>query len=47
MGYNYLMDGPLIVEFVNAVEKYSECSVCDIKQELKRKQAWYCERNPQ
>ena len=44
-GYDHVMDGSLIVEFVNAVEKYSDCSVCDIKQELKRKQAWYYERN--
>jgi hypothetical protein len=44
-GYDHSVEGPLIVEFVNAAEKYSGYDVSGIRQELKKKQVWYRKRN--
>ena len=46
-GYGHVVSGHLIEEFVDAVEKYSNYNVREIRQEIKRKQAWYYERNPE
>jgi len=45
-GYDEAVGGHLIVEFVDAAEKYSRYDVSDIKKEIQRKQSWFCERNP-
>jgi len=44
--YDHIVDGNLIVKFVEAAEKFSNYDVCEIRQEIARKQAWYYERNP-
>lgn len=42
-GYDYTLSGPVIVEFVDAVETYSGLDVSTIREELKKKKAWYDE----
>ena len=46
-GYDHIISGHLIESFVDAAEKYSAYNVNEIRQEIKRKQAWYYERNPE
>ena len=41
-----MIDGLLMVSFVDAAERYSDFDVRDIRQELKRKRKWFDERNP-
>ena len=36
--------GPLIIDFVDAAEKYSGYDVSDIRRELKRKSDWFDEK---
>lgn len=43
-GYKHLVDGPLIVDFVDAAEQYSGYDVSEIRRELKRKSDWYDEK---
>ena len=45
-GYEHAIGGPLIPVFVDAVSKYSDYDVSEIRQEIKRKQEWYYARNP-
>ena len=45
-GYDHIVGGRLLVEFVEAAEKFSNYDVREIRQEIERKQAWYYERNP-
>ena len=43
-GYKHVVTGPLIIDFVDAAEKYSGFDVSDIRRELKRKSDWYDEK---
>ena len=45
-GYDYIVDGHLIVDFTDAAEKFSNYDVSEMRQEIARKRAWYYERNP-
>lgn len=45
-GWDYVLGGPVIVDFVEAAAKYSEYDVGEIKKELDKKLQWYYERNP-
>lgn len=45
-GYKHVLDGSAMVDFVNAVEKYSDYDVTEIRNELEKKKAWYYEKNP-
>ena len=40
-GYKHVVTGPLIIDFVDAAEKYSDFDVSEIRRELKRKSDWY------
>lgn len=42
-GYDYTLSGPIIVEFIDAVELYSDLNVSDIREQLKKKKEWYDE----
>jgi hypothetical protein len=44
-GYDHAIGGPLIPAFVDAAGKYSEYDVGEIRREIEKKTAWYCERN--
>lgn len=44
-GYQNLVYGHLIIEFLDAAEKYSRYDVSEIRQEIERKRTWYKERN--
>jgi len=44
-GYDYVIDGALMVEFVEAAGKFSSYDVREIQREIERKRAWYHERN--
>ena len=44
-GYDYLICGSIIVDFVDAAERFSDYDVSEIQWEIKRKRAWYYERN--
>jgi len=46
-GYDEILGGPVLVEFVKAAEKYSAYDVSDIMQEIARKREFYYERNPE
>jgi hypothetical protein len=46
-GYEHVIDGHLISDFVNAVGKHSGYDVSEIRQEIEKKRAWYYELNPQ
>ena len=43
-GYRHAVSGPLIIDFVDAAEKFSGYDVSDIRRELKRKSNWYDEK---
>ena len=43
-GFRHAVSGPLIIDFVNAAEEYSEYDVSDIRRELKRKSDWFDEK---
>lgn len=43
-GYRHAVSGPLIIDFVNAAEKYSGYDVSDIRGEIRRKSDWYDEK---
>lgn len=45
-GYAHLLDGPMIVDFVDAVGRYSGYDTSVIKYEIKRKTAWYIKNKP-
>ena len=45
-GYKYVLDGPTMVDFIDAAEKYSDYDVSEIRKELEKKKKWYYERNP-
>lgn len=40
-GYEHLLTGGIIVDFIDAVEKYSDYDVSEIKAELEKKKEWY------
>ena len=42
-GYDYCLSGLVILDFVDAAEKYSGLDVRDIREELAKKRAWYYE----
>jgi len=44
-GYDYVIDGSLMVSFIEAVKKYSDCDVTYIQREVERKRVWYYEKN--
>ena len=46
-GYDEILGGPVLVEFVKAVEKYSAYDVSDVMKEIARKREFYYERNPE
>ena len=43
-GYKHAVSGSLIIDFVDAAEKYSGYDVSDIRRELKRKSDWFDEK---
>lgn len=43
-GYRHAVSGPLIIDFVDAAEKYSGYDVSDIRREIQRKSDWYDEK---
>lgn len=43
-GYKHAVSGALIIDFVDAAEKYSGYDVSDIRRELKRKSDWFDEK---
>lgn len=43
-GYKHVVDGPMILDFVDAAEQYSGYDVTEIRRELKRKSDWYDEK---
>lgn len=43
-GCRHIVDGPLIIDFVNAAEKYSGYDVAEIRGEIQRKSDWYDEK---
>ena len=43
-GYRHAVSGSLIIDFVDAAEKYSGYDVSDIRKEIQRKSAWYDEK---
>ena len=45
-GYEHAIGGSLILSFVEAVEKFTDYNVREIKNELKRKRSWYYANNP-
>ena len=45
-GYRYILDGPTMLDFIDAAEKYSSYDVSEIRKELEKKKVWYYERNP-
>jgi len=46
-GYDEILSGSVIVEFVEAVGKYSDYDVSEIQKEILRKREFYYERNPE
>jgi len=46
-GYDHIISGALITEFLEAASKYSAYDVREIQKELEIKRAWYFERNPE
>ena len=42
-GYDYCLSGVVILDFVDAAEKYSGVDVSGIREELVKKRAWYYE----
>ena len=42
-GYDYFLSGNIILDFVDAAEKYSGLDVSGIREELAKKRAWYYE----
>ena len=44
-GYDYVLNGPLIVDFVTAAAKFSDYDTRQILIELERKELWYKENN--
>ena len=42
-GYDYCLSGSIILDFVDAAEKYSGLDVSDIRAEIEKKRAWYYE----
>ena len=45
-GYDELIYGMTILDFVDAAEKHSGYDVTEIRNEIERKTKWYQERNP-
>ncbi len=45
-GWDNVVDGLLIKDFVQAAEEYSDVDVKEIKKELVKKRKWYDEHNP-
>jgi hypothetical protein len=45
-GFDHVIDGGLIVKFVEAAEKYSCYDVSEIQREIARKTEFYYEKNP-
>jgi hypothetical protein len=45
-GFDHVIDGGLIVKFVDATEKYSSYDVSEIQREIARKTEFYYEKNP-
>ena len=46
-GYDQILSGPVLVDFVNAAERYSDYDVSEIQEEIARKTEFYYERNPE
>ena len=44
-GYDYCLSGPIILEFIDAAEKYSHYDVGSIRAEIEKKKEWYNEQN--
>ena len=42
-GYDYCLSGSVILDFVDAAEKYSRLDVSTIREELAKKKVWYYE----
>lgn len=42
-GYDYCLSGSIIVDFVDAAEKFSGLDVSNIREELEKKRVWYYE----
>ena len=42
-GYDYCLSGSVILDFVDAAEKYSRLDVRTIREELAKKKVWYYE----
>ena len=40
-GYDHVLDGPIISRFIEAVERYSDYDVTDIRAMLDKKRDWY------
>lgn len=43
-GYKHAVSGPLILDFVDAAEKFSDYDVSKIRSEIRRKSDWYDEK---
>lgn len=46
-GYKHVLDGSTMVDFLDAVEKYSNYDVSEIRKEFEKKEKWYYERHPE
>ena len=44
-GYEHVLDGPIIHQFVVAAAQYSGYDVTEISKQLDEKQSWYHEHN--
>lgn len=44
-GYDLILSGPILPEFVDAAEKYSNYNVDALREELAKKKEWYYEQN--
>ena len=45
-GYDHVLSGPVLVNFVEAAKKYSGCDTSGIFEEIVRKKEFYYEKNP-
>ena len=45
-GYDHILSGACICQYIEAVEKYSALDVSEIRKELQRKRNWYIDNNP-
>ena len=45
-GYDIILFGRSIIDFIDGVEKYSHLDVSAIRKEMRRKRIWYVRKNP-